>query len=164
MCTPFWSSSTHTQQWHIDLQKSLGFFRKCKCHCWVGRMIDSLFYSGRKLSPKCENSFVNYGIHHQRLCYLMRQIAIDMNWPSVHTNIYVINHLFKSKALSKIFVPNKTYLQWVLMFYLAWCQFSHRSQYMSVAKKLETSGQFVLLTANNLALLLSYERSKQIQI
>ena len=49
-------------------------FCKCKCHCWVWRMIDSLYYSSRKISERCENSFVNYRINYQKLCYSLRRI------------------------------------------------------------------------------------------
>ena len=60
-------------------------FCKCKCHCWVWRMVDSLYYLSRKISERCENSFVNYRIYYQKLCYLMRQITKDLNWPTVWT-------------------------------------------------------------------------------
>ena len=50
-----------------------------KCYCWVWRMVDSLYYSSRKIPEKCENSFVNYRINHQELYYLMRQITKDLN-------------------------------------------------------------------------------------
>ena len=49
-------------------------FCKCKWHCWVWRMIDSLYYSSRKISERCENSFVNYRINYQKLCYSLRRI------------------------------------------------------------------------------------------
>ena len=49
-------------------------FCKCKCHCWVWRMIDSLYYSSRKIPERCENSFVNYRINYQKLCYSLRRI------------------------------------------------------------------------------------------
>ena len=45
-----------------------GIFCKCKCHCRVWRMIDSLYYSSRKIPERCENSFVNYRIDYQNLC------------------------------------------------------------------------------------------------
>ena len=85
-------------QWHIDLQKSLGFFHKCECHSWGGRMVDSLYYAGWKFSQRCENSFVNCVIHYQMLCDLMRQFTIDINWPSdscviaclVHTHVVTV--------------------------------------------------------------------------
>ena len=51
----------------------------CKCHCWVCRMIDSLYYSSRKVPGRCENSFVNYRINYQKLCDLMRQITKELN-------------------------------------------------------------------------------------
>ena len=62
--------------------KNPRIFCKCKCHCWVWRMVDSLYYSSRKISERCENSFLNYRINYQKLCYLMRQITKDLNWPS----------------------------------------------------------------------------------
>ena len=54
--------------------KNPRIFCKCKCHCWVWRMVDSLYYSSRKISEKCENSFVNYRIYYQKLCYSLRRI------------------------------------------------------------------------------------------
>ena len=45
-------------------------------------MVDSLYYSSRKIPERCENSFVNYRIYYQKLCDLMRQITKEMNWPS----------------------------------------------------------------------------------
>ena len=50
-----------------------------KCYCWVWRMVDSLYYSSRKIPERCENSFVDYRINYQKLCYLMRQITKDLN-------------------------------------------------------------------------------------
>ena len=35
--------------------------------------------SDRKISERCENSFVSYGIHHQELCDLTRQITKEIN-------------------------------------------------------------------------------------
>ena len=49
-------------------------FCKCKCHYWVWRMIDSLYYSSRKIPERWENSFVNYRINNQKLCYSLRRI------------------------------------------------------------------------------------------
>ena len=45
-----------------------------KCHCWVWRMVDSLYYSSQKIPKRCENSFVNYRIYYQKLCYSLRRI------------------------------------------------------------------------------------------
>ena len=42
-------------------------------------MVDSLYYSSRKIAERCENSFVDYKIDYQKLCYLMRQITKDLN-------------------------------------------------------------------------------------
>ena len=55
-------------------------FCKCKCHFWIWRMINRLYYSSRKIQQRCENSFVNYRINYQKLCDLMRQITKEMNW------------------------------------------------------------------------------------
>ena len=49
-------------------------FCKCKCHCWVWRMIDSICFSSRKIPKRWENSFVNYRINYQKLCYSLRRI------------------------------------------------------------------------------------------
>ena len=54
--------------------KNPRIFCKCKCHCWAWRMVDSLYYSSRKTSERCENSFVNYRIYYQKLCYSLRRI------------------------------------------------------------------------------------------
>ena len=54
--------------------KNPRIFCKCKCHCWVWRMVDSLYYSSRKISKRCENSFVNYRIYYQKLSYSLRRI------------------------------------------------------------------------------------------
>ena len=42
-------------------------------------MIDSLYYSSRKVPEKCENSFVDYRINYENLCHLMKQISIEMD-------------------------------------------------------------------------------------
>ena len=55
------------------------FFFFGKYYCWVWRMVDSLYYSRRKIPERCENSFVNYRINYQKLCYLIRQITKDLN-------------------------------------------------------------------------------------
>ena len=39
--------------------KNPRIFCKCKCHCWVWRMIDSLYYSSRKVPERCENLLQN---------------------------------------------------------------------------------------------------------
>ena len=36
-------------------------------------MIDSPYYSSRKIPERCENSFVNYRMNYEKLCYLMRR-------------------------------------------------------------------------------------------
>ena len=73
--------------------KNPRIFCKCKCHCWVWRMIDSLYYSSRKVPGRCENSFVNYRINYQKLCDLMRQITKDLNWPTVCNYTLMYAHL-----------------------------------------------------------------------
>ena len=50
-------------------------------------MVDSLYYSSRKIPERCENSFVDYRINYQKLCYLMRQITKDLNSASVCKNV-----------------------------------------------------------------------------
>ena len=52
-------------------------------------MVDSLYYSSRKIPERCENSFVDYRINYQKLFYLMRQTTKDLNSAnvSVLTNI-----------------------------------------------------------------------------
>ena len=80
-----------TQQWYIKLH--LGGFCISICHGWVGRMIDSLYNSGRNISERCENSFVNYGLHYWKLCYSLRRtwtqpmycnllLLLTVNWSS----------------------------------------------------------------------------------
>ena len=41
----------------------------------------------RKITERCENSFVDYRINYQKLCYLMRQIMKDLNSPSVYRTV-----------------------------------------------------------------------------
>ena len=45
--------------------------RFCKLiyHCWVGRMNDTHYFSGRSISERFENSFVNYGIYYSFMNY-----------------------------------------------------------------------------------------------
>ena len=50
-------------------------------------MVDSLYYSSRKISERSEYSFQDYRINYQKLCYLMRQITKDLNWPIVYNQI-----------------------------------------------------------------------------
>ena len=73
----------------ICIYKNPRIFCKCKCHCWVWRMVDSLYYSSRKISERCENSFLDYRIYYQKLCYLMRQITKDLNWPIVSGSAFI---------------------------------------------------------------------------
>ena len=70
--------------------KNPGIFCKCKCHCWVWRMVDSLYYSSRKISERCENSFVNYRIYYQKLCYSLQRIWTKplYNTSSAFTKLY----------------------------------------------------------------------------
>ena len=42
-------------------------------------MVDSFYYSSRKIPERCENSSVDYRINYQKLCYLLRQITKDLN-------------------------------------------------------------------------------------
>ena len=42
-------------------------------------MIDSLYYSSRKVPGRCENTFVNYRINNQKLCDLMTHITKELN-------------------------------------------------------------------------------------
>ena len=51
-------SSNSTMAFAFTKNPRRKFF--CKCHCWVWRMIDSLYYSSRKVPGRCENSFVTW--------------------------------------------------------------------------------------------------------
>ena len=42
-------------------------------------MVDSLYYSSRKIPERCENSRVDYILNYQKFCYLMRQIRKHLN-------------------------------------------------------------------------------------
>ena len=67
----------------------LGFFSKCILwHCWLKRMINYLYNSSRKISERCEDSFVNYGIHNPKLCNLMRQIT---NWDILLYYLFILH-------------------------------------------------------------------------
>ena len=46
-------------------------------------MVGSLYYSSREIPERCENSFVDYRINYQKLCYLMRQITKELNLANV---------------------------------------------------------------------------------
>ena len=48
-------------------------------------MVDSLYYSSRKIPESCENHFVDYRIYYQKRFNLMRQITNDLNPAIVHT-------------------------------------------------------------------------------
>ena len=63
----------HSSNSTIALKKNTptrNFFSS-KCYCWVWRMVDSLYYSSRKIPKRCENSFVDYRINYQKLCYFV---------------------------------------------------------------------------------------------
>ena len=53
-------------------------------------MVDSLFYSIRKIPERCENSFVDYRINYQKLCYLMKQITKDLNSATAQFQVTVL--------------------------------------------------------------------------
>ena len=42
----------------IFKKKNIGFFCKSICHCWVWRLIDSLYYFTWKVPRRCENFFL----------------------------------------------------------------------------------------------------------
>ena len=50
-------------------------------------MVDNLYYSSRKITKRCENSFVDYRINYQKICYLLRQITKDLNSASVSRHL-----------------------------------------------------------------------------
>ena len=50
-------------------------------------MGDSLYYSSQKIPERCDNSFVDYRINNQKLCYLMRQITKDLNSATVTASL-----------------------------------------------------------------------------
>ena len=57
-------------------------------------MVDSLYYLSRKIAERCENSFVDYRINYQKLCYLTRQITKDLNlasgWQCFKVQCYIL--------------------------------------------------------------------------
>ena len=82
----------HSSNSTIAFTKKLTSSRKfsSKCYCWVWRMVDSLYYSSRKIPERCENSFVDCRINYQKLCYLMRQITKDLNSANVILTVWGI--------------------------------------------------------------------------
>ena len=108
----------------------------------LSTMIDSLYHSGRNISERCENSFVNYGIHYQKHCYsfidmsntyqIMYRETLNFqcqllqygskNWFSDRafyftiTNADIRNLKFRHKLLDKhlnhILVKKKTKIVW----------------------------------------------------
>ena len=72
--TPLWglltvnhfSSSNSTMAFTKSFTANRNIF--CKCYCWVWRMIDSFYYSSRKIPERCENSFVQCRINYEKLC------------------------------------------------------------------------------------------------
>ena len=63
-------------------------------------MVDSLYYSSRKIPERCENSFVDYKINHQKLCYLMKQITKDLNLATVSISLELISQFLRSLQLN----------------------------------------------------------------
>ena len=47
-------------------------------------MVDNLYYSSWKIPERGENSFVDYRIDYQKLCYLIKQIMKDLNSANVY--------------------------------------------------------------------------------
>ena len=64
-------------------------------------MIDSLYYSSRKIPERCENPFVDYRINYQNLCYLMRQITKDLNSATVPQKLSILIKSFGEEALNR---------------------------------------------------------------
>ena len=76
------STILQTQQWHLHLQKILGFFVNANTIVEFEEWsIASIIRVGR-FRRGVENSFLDYRIYYQKLCYLMRQITKDLNRPS----------------------------------------------------------------------------------
>ena len=76
-------------------------------------MVDSLYYSSRKIPEKCENSFVDYRMNYQKLCYLIRQITNDLIFRDLpqprhlsiklcRGNLFRIKNLIKSNRQNKL--------------------------------------------------------------
>ena len=55
--------------------------------------------SGQEFSQRCDNYFVNYGMHYQTLCDLTRQITID---------IYELTHYQESHTITTAKLESKT--------------------------------------------------------
>ena len=69
-------------------------FCKCKCHCWVWRMIDSLYYSSRKIPERWENSFVNYRINLPKaLLFITKDLNSATEWCSDFSSCTKIHYL-----------------------------------------------------------------------
>ena len=62
-------------------------------------MVDSVYYSSRKITERCENSFVDYSIKYQKLCSLTGQVTKDLNSSIIqylvikHSNDYGVDPL-----------------------------------------------------------------------
>ena len=73
-------------------------------------MVDSLYYSSRKIPERCENYFVDYRINYQKLCYLM---SVTVQKISITSLIFSMQFCVVKVRLMKDLDPFVLVLYWV---------------------------------------------------